>query len=232
MKHLHVLKAAVVLALALFASAPVNADGHADEGAQVFHRCQGCHEIGPDAKRKVGPHLNEIFGRQAGSIEGFRYSRAMAAAGDNGLIWTDDRLDAFLTRPRDIVPGTRMSFNGIRSAEDRAALIIFLHTLTPATGMGTAHLEPSDPELPPQITGIVGDVAYGQYLSSGCVTCHQLDGADSGIPSIIGWPAPAMVTVLHAYRNKNRGNAVMQQQTAPLGNEEIAALAAFFETLE
>ncbi|MCF6305687.1 MAG: c-type cytochrome [Rhodobacteraceae bacterium] len=220
------------MAIITFIPIPAFADGDPDAGEQVFRRCISCHAIGPEAVNKVGPPLNEIFGRVAGSMEGFRFSRAMVAAGQEGLVWDDATMDAFITRPSRFVSGTRMSFSGLRSPEDRTNLIAFLHTLTPETAMGTAHILPEDPELPDEIMSLVGDVAYGQYLASSCVTCHQPDGTESNIPSIIGWPAPAMVTVLHAYKNKNRDNNVMQQQTGILSNEEIAALAAYFETLE
>ena len=74
-----------------------------------------------------------------------------------------------------------------------------------------------------------GDVAYGEYLSSQCVTCHQASGADKGIPSITGWPHDSFKTVMHAYRNKARAHPVMQMIAGRLSNEEIAALAAYFE---
>ncbi len=208
------------------------ADGHADVGERLFRRCASCHEVGPEARNKVGPHLNEIMGRAAASVEGFRYSRALTAMADDGLVWDEDMMDAFLTRPSDFVPGTRMSFSGVRKEEDRHELIVFLSTLTPETGLGTAHIEPSDPDVAPEILAIEGDVAYGQYLASTCVTCHQESGETDGIPSIINWPAPAFVTVLHAYKNKSRENSVMQQITSVLSNEEIAALAAYYESIQ
>ncbi len=232
MRYLHTWVYFAAAALILSVPMPAVADGHAEAGAEVYRRCASCHAVEPDAGRKVGPHLNEIFGRAAGTLEGFRFSRAMIAAGEDGLVWDEETLEAFLKRPRDVVRSSRMSFNGLRSEEDRAELIIFLRTLTAESGIETASLEPVDPELSAEIMDIVGDIAYGEYLASGCVACHQLTGGDSGIPNIIGWPAPAMVTVMHAYKNKDRENTVMQQQAATLSNEEIAALAAYFETLE
>ncbi len=211
---------------------PAIADGHAEEGARLFRRCASCHEVGPDARNKVGPQLNEIMGRVAASAEGFRYSRALTTMADDGLVWDADMMDAFLTRPSDFVPGTRMSFSGVRKASDRHELIVFLSTLTPETGLGTAHIEPSDPEVAPEILAIEGNVEYGQYLASTCVTCHQASGESDGIPSIINWPAPAFVTVLHAYRSKSRDNSVMQQITSVLSDEEIAALAAYYESIQ
>ena len=76
-----------------------------------------------------------------------------------------------------------------------------------------------------------GDVAYGEYLSSSCVTCHQIDGIDHGIPSIVGWPEDAMVAVLTAYKTKDRDNPVMQTIATGLGEDEMAALAAYFASL-
>ncbi|MBL1435234.1 MAG: c-type cytochrome [Rhodobacteraceae bacterium] len=210
------------------------ADGHAAEGERLFRTlgCAGCHEVGPEGRNKVGPHLNQIIGRTAGAVEGFRYSRAMVGRSEDGLIWDEDMLRAFLMAPADFLPSTRMAYRGVRKAEDIDHLLIFLRTLTPETNLGTANVEPGDPKVAPEILAIEGNVEYGQYLSSTCVTCHQASGESSGIPPIINWPAGAFVTVLHAYKGKSRDNAVMQQITSALGNEEIAALAAYYESIQ
>lgn len=222
--------------LVLFLAFPMVAlaDGHAAEGERLFRslRCAGCHEVGPEGRNKVGPHLNEIIGRAAGAIEGFRYSRAMVGRAEDGLIWDEDMLRAFLVAPADFLPRTRMAYRGVRNEDDIDHLMIFLATLTPETNLGTANVEPSDPEIAPDILAIEGNVEYGQYLSSTCVTCHQASGDSSGIPPIINWPANAFVTVLHAYKNKDRDNVVMQQITSTLGNDEIAALAAYYESIQ
>ena len=232
---LYVRKLFLALLFLLLAS-PIAAlaDGHATEGERLFRtlRCAGCHEVGPEGRNKVGPHLNEIIGRAAGSVEGFRYSRAMIGRAEDGLVWNEDMLRAFLTAPSEFLPRTRMAYRGVRKEEDLTPLLIFLGTLTPETNLGTAHLEPSDPEVAPEILALEGNVEYGQYLSSTCVTCHQASGDSSGIPPIINWPAEAFVTVLHAYKNKDRENPVMQQITSTLGNDEIAALAAYYESIQ
>ena len=75
-------------------------------------------------------------------------------------------------------------------------------------------------------------VAFGQYLSGECVTCHQTSGADKGIPSIVGWDTEAFVAVMNSYKNKERENKVMITIAGALSDDEIAALAAFFATLE
>lgn len=76
------------------------------------------------------------------------------------------------------------------------------------------------------------DVAYGEYLASECVTCHRRDGQDKGIPAIIGWPADQFVAVLQAYKTRDRTNPVMQTIAGRLSDEEMASLAAFYETLK
>ena len=81
-------------------------------------------------------------------------------------------------------------------------------------------------------SAIAGDVAYGEYLSSECVTCHQPDGTDRGIPSIVGWHEESMVAVLNSYKARELANPVMQTIAGGLGDDEIAALAAYFATLE
>ncbi len=77
-----------------------------------------------------------------------------------------------------------------------------------------------------------GDPAYGEYLAGECVTCHRTDGKDSNIPDITGWPAEAFVAVLQSYKTKERENRVMQTIAAGLGDDEMAALAAYFASLK
>ena len=81
------------------------AGGNAEEGAEVFKKCRACHDVGPDAKNKVGPLLNGIIGRKAGTIEGFAYSEANKTAGGKGLTWTEDVLFKYLENPLDLHAG-------------------------------------------------------------------------------------------------------------------------------
>ena len=73
-----------------------------------------------------------------------------------------------------------------------------------------------------------GDRALGEYLSSECVTCHQLSGRSQGIPPIVGWPEKSFVEIMDEYRSKRRNNLVMQTIAAKFSKDEIAALAAYF----
>jgi cytochrome c len=117
----------LVLAFAGLAAAPALAqDDLAAEGEQVFKRCAACHQVGPEAKNRVGPELNGIIGRTAGGLEGFNYSKAMVEAGAGGLVWDEATLDAYLADPKGMVKGTKMAFAGLKSEEDRQAVIAYL----------------------------------------------------------------------------------------------------------
>ena len=83
-----------------------------------------------------------------------------------------------------------------------------------------------------EILSIDGDSAYGEYLGGECVTCHQISGAASGIPPIVGHPQEYTVEALVEYKLGIRANEVMKLMTAGLTNEEIAALAAYFASIE
>lgn len=95
-------------------------------GEKVFKKCKACHQVGEGAKNRTGPILNNLFGAVAGTVEDFRYSSVMVEAGENGLVWDAETLDEFLTKPRDYMRGTKMSFSGLRKEDDRAALIEYL----------------------------------------------------------------------------------------------------------
>jgi cytochrome c len=82
-----------------------------------------------------------------------------------------------------------------------------------------------------QVPAEASDIAYGEYLSNECVTCHQRTGNYSGIPSITGWPQETFVQALNAYRWRERSNPIMQTIADQLSDEDMAALAAYFESL-
>lgn len=121
--------AAAILAFALPA-ASASAEGDASKGKRIFKRCAACHAIGEGAAHKLGPQLNDVMGRTAGTAEGYRYSKAMTAAGEAGTVWTAEALDAFLAKPRDFIKGTKMSFAGLRKEGERADLIAYLRTFS------------------------------------------------------------------------------------------------------
>ncbi|ASY72259.1 cytochrome C [Sinorhizobium fredii USDA 205] len=102
------------------------ATGDPAAGEKVFRKCQACHAIGPDAKSKTGPALTGIIGRPAGKTEGFSYSTAMSKVAETGLVWTPDKIGEFLTNPKGFLPGTKMTFAGLRKDQERADLIAYL----------------------------------------------------------------------------------------------------------
>lgn len=121
---------ALTAALILAGTGLARADGDAAEGEKVFRKCMACHMVGPDAENRVGPVLNGVVNRTAGTLEGFSYSDAMIEAGQNGLVWDDATLHEYLEKPRDIVPGTKMAFAGLRKEEERDDVIAYLETFS------------------------------------------------------------------------------------------------------
>ncbi|MDR6235492.1 c-type cytochrome [Pseudomonas oryzihabitans] len=98
----------------------------ADNGRNLFlRRCHNCHSVGPNAQSGFGPQLNDLFGRQAGSLPGYSYSEAMRSA---GFAWDRKALEAFLRDPEQQVPGTKMRFWGIGDAEDLRDIADYLQT--------------------------------------------------------------------------------------------------------
>jgi cytochrome c len=206
-----------------------------ENGEKIWRQCKSCHEIGAGAEDGIGPHLNFLFGRPAGGIEGFRYSKDMVRMGSTGLEWHADTLDAYIENPRALISGTRMSFRGIKDAEDRADLIAFLRTYSDNPRdipESDPTFEGTDHEVDPEILALVGDAEYGEFLASECTACHQAEGGDSGIPSIVYWPEEDFVIAMHAYKDEVRTNPTMQMIAGRLNAEEIAALAAYFARLD
>jgi len=100
-----------------------------ERGAKLYKRCKACHTLESGGKHKVGPNLWAIYGAKAGSKEGFRYSKVMAAS---DIVWDDATLDAYIKKPSEFMKGNRMSFVGLKKEEDRKALLIYLKDQTTA----------------------------------------------------------------------------------------------------
>ncbi len=99
-------------------------------GEKAFRKCKSCHQVGEGAKNRSGPQLNNVVGRTAGEVEGFKYSKALVKAADGGLVWDDDALAGFLKKPRAFLKGTKMSFAGFKSDDDIAAVIAYLRSFS------------------------------------------------------------------------------------------------------
>jgi cytochrome c len=108
-------------ALTLLASAD------AGKGVKVFKKCKACHSAEEGGKNKVGPNLWDVVGRAKGSSAGFKYSDPLVNMGGK---WSYEDLDGFLTNPKGFLKGTKMSFAGVKKAGDRAAVILYLRSLS------------------------------------------------------------------------------------------------------
>jgi cytochrome c len=92
-------------------------------GQLLYMACKACHDVEAGLPHKVGPNLHGMFGRRAGTAEGFRYTDALAKS---GLVWTPETVDELLRQPGALVPGNGMAFAGIANDADRANLIAWL----------------------------------------------------------------------------------------------------------
>ncbi|HLG89319.1 MAG TPA: cytochrome c family protein [Alphaproteobacteria bacterium] len=116
---------AILMIAATAAGLPAMGDPTAADGQKIFNRtCALCHSIEP-GQNLVGPSLAGVVGRKAGQVEGFPYSDANRKS---GLTWDPQTLNTYLTSPRGLVPGTKMSFPGLKNPDDRAAIIAFLES--------------------------------------------------------------------------------------------------------
>lgn len=121
------------LALALLAvgqaglRSPAEAQ-NADAGRVLFAKCLACHSAAAGKGHRTGPNLFGVAGRAAGSAEGFVYSDAMKAAGEGGLVWSDEKLEAYLGDPTGLVPESKMAWT-VKEAGERRDLVAYIKTL-------------------------------------------------------------------------------------------------------
>lgn len=116
--------AAVLAAAALTVAAPTVAlAADTAKGARVFQQCKTCHTVEKGGKNGVGPNLFDVFGRKAGTVEGFGYSEAMKGAGFN---WDETRIAQYVKDPKNFLPGNKMAFAGLKRQEQIDDLIAYL----------------------------------------------------------------------------------------------------------
>lgn len=126
------------------------AEASVDRGERVARRCAACHSFDQGGANGIGPNLWNIMGASKAHLEGFNYSSAMASAEG---VWNWDTLNAFLENPQGYLPGTIMSFAGLRSPEDRAAVMTYLASLAPSP-----YPKPAVPEMAAEETAPEGEV--------------------------------------------------------------------------
>jgi len=149
-------------ALALTSQRAGGATGDPERGAAAFRVCVACHSLEP-GQHRTGPSLAGIFGRRAGTAEGFeRYSPALAPA---DITWSEEALDAFLADPQGFVPGNRMTFAGIEEQQARADLIAYLQTAT-AEGAPAAAAEQGGMMAAPELIDLRREVGPNNWITS------------------------------------------------------------------
>ena len=107
--------------IAIFAST------NASDGAKIFKKCAACHSITQGGSNKIGPALWGVLGKKAGTVSDYKYSKAMIAYGKP---WSIEEMNGFLTKPKDWVKGTKMSFAGLKNPKERAAIILYMNENT------------------------------------------------------------------------------------------------------
>lgn len=122
----HLLRAAILLTAIPLATGVALADGDAKKGKRVFNKCKACHEVSTD-KNKVGPSLRGVFGRKAGTVEGFNYSDAMKNA---DIVWDEEKIDKYVENPKEFIPGNKMVYAGLKKEDQREDLIAYLKEAT------------------------------------------------------------------------------------------------------
>ncbi len=112
-----------VMLLALSGNIGINIAVAQEDGEKLFKRCKACHTV--TGVNKIGPHLNGVVGRKAGTVEGYKYSPAMK---EIGIVWDFENLDKYLENPRKFLPKGKMVFAGLKKPEQRKAVIDYIAT--------------------------------------------------------------------------------------------------------
>jgi cytochrome c len=112
-----------VAAILILAAGRTYAQDDARHGEKLFEECRACHAVERGVEGPVGPDLHGVFGRQAGTLDNFRYSPAMKRS---GIIWSAKTLDGYIADPQQAVPANRMPYAGMPSAKDRADLLRYM----------------------------------------------------------------------------------------------------------
>ena len=118
-------KAAYVATLLALTVSPAMAEGDAAKGEKVFRKCKACHVVDAE-KNRVGPHLVGVIGRPAAHVEKFKYSKAMQAKAEEGLVWDEASIAEFLKAPKKYLKGTKMAFVGLKKQDDIDDVIAYI----------------------------------------------------------------------------------------------------------
>ena len=117
------LKKLIVTAVLIAASSVAGTAQDAQKGKAVFNICLACHTIGPGAENKIGPELNGLDGRKAGTVPNFDYSDANKTS---GIVWNEETFEDYIKNPAAKVPGTKMIFPGIKNEQQEKDLWAYI----------------------------------------------------------------------------------------------------------
>lgn len=190
----------LIAALFLFAAAGAGSAQDAEAGKNVFKKCMACHQIGPNAKNKVGPALTDVVGRASGAAEDFKYGKSLLAAGEKGLVWSQDTLAAYLEDPTKYLqtylddPKARssMSFKLTKEADrlDVAAYLATVGSTAVAVPEPAAETRTVDEVIDDQVFTEVfmndpANFAAGKELWFGqCTHCHGFKAYPGKAPKL------------------------------------------------
>ena len=144
------------------------------KGERSVSKCAICHTIEKDGPVRVGPNLWGVVGRPVAKAAGFSYSDGMKEKGEKTGTWVPNELDTFLTKPENVVPGTRMIFPGLPDQQERADIITYLNTQSDNPLPDMRNMPKEAPlDLPTRLAR--ADVAKGERSVSKCAICHTIE---------------------------------------------------------
>lgn len=154
---LPVLISLCVASAVVMVASGVLAAGDIAKGKKLAKKCTTCHTLSEGGKNRLGPNLFDILDKPAGAVKGYKYSKAMSVS---GIIWDEATFSDFVSNPKKVVKGTKMSFAGIKKATQRADLIAYFETL-----------RSKDPK---QVSA--GNVEDGKRVATkNCFICHSFE---------------------------------------------------------
>ena len=146
----------VLAGSAMLVSSQAQAQGDIEKGKKIAKKCVACHTLKEGGKNKLGPNLFGVLGRKAGSVKGYKYSKAMR---ESGIVWDEATFTDFIAKPKKVVKGTKMGFAGIKKAAKRSDLLAYFRSL---------HANPE------QFSG--GNAEDGKRLAQkSCAVCHSFN---------------------------------------------------------
>ncbi len=181
------------------------ADGDFEKGKKVAKKCAACHTLNEGGKNRLGPNLFGILNRKAGTVEGFKYSKAMK---NSDIVWDHNTLNEFIAKPKKVVKGTKMSFRGIKKAGKRADLMAYLESL---------RSEGHDQD-------IVGSIEAGKKVArKTCTVCHSFEKGGKVVygPNLFGiYGKPAAAIPGYRY------SAALKKSGLVWNDKNLAAFAS------